>query len=190
MTLHDTANRRIEKILDNVRDSRAHPENSESLFRCISNFKATQCCIRRRLSVSTVTYTSPLCERLCCRNTTLNVGDNYSKIETAMATKIEREGNHPDETRKNWQFFTSWARMRRSWHSPFKDVRVTFTRGPSAWRSRWLEFYNDCLDWTGYWTHGRAKLIEKHAHNLQQSTTRATANTYYGIAVASPSHSA
>ena len=33
--------------------------------------------------------------------------------------KIEREGNHPDETWKNWPIFSSCARMRRSWHSPF-----------------------------------------------------------------------
>ena len=47
------------------------------------------------------------------------MGDNYSKIEAAMA-KIEREGNHPYETWKNWPIFSSCARMRRSWHSPFK----------------------------------------------------------------------
>ena len=32
------------------------------------------------------------------------VGDNHSKIETAMA-KIEREGNHPDELEKVGQRF-------------------------------------------------------------------------------------
>ena len=47
------------------------------------------------------------------------MGDNYSKIEAAMA-KIEREGNHPVETWKNWPIFSSFARMRGSWHSPFK----------------------------------------------------------------------
>ena len=52
-------------------------------------------------------------QRRTRRNTTFNVGDNYSKIETAMA-KIEREGNHPDGTLKNWQTFSSCARMRRS----------------------------------------------------------------------------
>ena len=50
----------------------------------------------------------------------------------------------------------SWRETRFSYQtslgqtSSLKDVRGTFTRGPSAWRSRWLEFYNDCLDWTGY----------------------------------------
>ena len=57
-------------------------------------------------------------QRRTRRNKTLNVGDNYGKIETAMA-KIEREGNHPDETWKCWPTFSRCARMRRS-NDPLK----------------------------------------------------------------------
>ena len=38
------------------------------------------------------------------------MGDNYGKIEAAMA-KIEREGNHPDETWKPWPKFLALGEL-------------------------------------------------------------------------------
>ena len=62
-------------------------------------------------------------------NTTLNVGDNYSKTETAMA-KIEKEENHPDETS-----------VRRALFRTPLDRKTSKVTGPHGKGYREFKFY-------------------------------------------------